>query len=105
MTYSRPLPHRFSWGTHPRGCELVRRGSRESTNETTVVDAAGGRILVGSLGMAPTDYGEIFRMVDTGKLDPGAVVSETVTLDDVSDRLAAMSDFGTMGIPVIDEFA
>jgi alcohol dehydrogenase len=60
---------------------------------------------IGSLGMPPTRYGEIFRMVDTGKLDPSTVVSETVTLDDVSDRLASMSDFGTMGIPVINEFA
>ncbi|WP_266081437.1 zinc-dependent alcohol dehydrogenase family protein [Haladaptatus caseinilyticus] len=60
---------------------------------------------VGSLGMPPTSYDEIFRMVDTGKLDPSAVVSETVALDDVSDRLASMDDFETMGIPVIDEFA
>lgn len=28
-----------------------------------------------------------------------------VTFDDVSDRLAAMNDFGTMDIPVINEFA
>jgi alcohol dehydrogenase len=59
---------------------------------------------VGSLGLPPTRYDEIFRMVATGKLDPSAVVSETVTLDDVNARLAAMTDFGTEGIPVIDEF-
>jgi alcohol dehydrogenase len=60
---------------------------------------------IGSLGMAPTNYDEIFRMVDRGKLDPSAVVSETVALDDVPDQLASMNDFETMGIPVIDEFA
>jgi alcohol dehydrogenase len=59
---------------------------------------------IGSLGMAPTNYDEIFRMVGDGKLDPSAVVSETVELDDVSAKLASMSDFETMGIPVIDEF-
>ncbi len=59
---------------------------------------------IGSLGMAPTNYDEIFRMVGDGKLDPSAVVSETVTLDDVSAKLAAMDDFETMGIPVIDSF-
>ncbi|WP_101296338.1 zinc-dependent alcohol dehydrogenase family protein [Halegenticoccus soli] len=59
---------------------------------------------VGSFGMQPTRYDEIFRMVERGKLDPGAVVSETVSLDDVPDRLAAMDDFGTVGIPVVDEF-
>jgi hypothetical protein len=43
-------------------------------------------------------------MVEAGTLDPSAVVSETVTLDDVPDRLAAMSDYETVGIPVVDEF-
>jgi D-arabinose 1-dehydrogenase-like Zn-dependent alcohol dehydrogenase len=59
---------------------------------------------IGSFGMQPTRYDEIFRMVERGKLDPSRVVSETVALDDVSDRLASMSEYGTMGIPVIDEF-
>ncbi|AQL42877.1 alcohol dehydrogenase [Halorientalis sp. IM1011] len=59
---------------------------------------------VGSFGMPPTRYDEIFRMVATGKLDPSAVVSETVGLEDVSDKLAAMTDFETDGIPVVDSF-
>ncbi|MFC6835261.1 zinc-dependent alcohol dehydrogenase family protein [Halomarina ordinaria] len=59
---------------------------------------------IGSLGMPPTRYDEIFRMVATGKLNPSAVVSETVGLDDVSDKLEAMTDFDTVGIPVIDAF-
>jgi D-arabinose 1-dehydrogenase-like Zn-dependent alcohol dehydrogenase len=57
-----------------------------------------------SFGMQPPRYGEVFSMVEHGKLDPGAVVSETVSLDEVSPTLASMSDFGTTGIPVIDEF-
>ncbi|WP_348612824.1 zinc-dependent alcohol dehydrogenase family protein [Halobaculum rarum] len=59
---------------------------------------------VGSLGLPPTRYDEIFRMVARDKLDPSAVISETVSLDDVNDKLSAMTDFGTEGIPVIDEF-
>jgi alcohol dehydrogenase len=59
---------------------------------------------IGSLGMPPTRYDEIFRMVADGALDPSAVVSETVGLDDVSAKLAAMSEFETRGIPVIDTF-
>ncbi|MFC7045976.1 zinc-dependent alcohol dehydrogenase family protein [Halobacteriaceae archaeon GCM10025711] len=59
---------------------------------------------IGSLGMPPTRYDEIFRMVATGKLDPSAVVSETVALDDVSAKLDAMTDFETVGIPVVTEF-
>ncbi|WP_137291014.1 zinc-dependent alcohol dehydrogenase family protein [Natronorubrum halophilum] len=59
---------------------------------------------IGSFGMPPTRYDEIFRMVATDKLRPEAVVSETIGLEDVSDKLAAMTDYGTEGIPVIDEF-
>ena len=59
---------------------------------------------VGSLGLPPTRYDEIFRMVARDKLDPSAVISETVSLDDVNDKLSAMTDFGTVGIPVIDQF-
>ncbi|WP_433631633.1 zinc-dependent alcohol dehydrogenase family protein [Halomicrococcus sp. NG-SE-24] len=59
---------------------------------------------LGSFGMQPPRYDEIFRMVERGTLTPSAVVSETVTLDDVPDRLAAMTNFETMGIPVVDEF-
>ncbi|THE66731.1 alcohol dehydrogenase [Salinadaptatus halalkaliphilus] len=59
---------------------------------------------IGSFGMPPTRYDEIFRMVSTGKLRPEAVVSETIALEDVSDTLAAMTDYETDGIPVIDDF-
>jgi len=58
----------------------------------------------GALGMPPADYDEIFRMVATGKLDPAAVVSETIGLEDVSDTLDAMTNFDTVGIPVVDSF-
>ncbi len=43
-------------------------------------------------------------MVARDKLDPSAVISETVSLEDVNAKLSAMTDFGTEGIPVIDEF-
>ncbi|WP_336034482.1 zinc-dependent alcohol dehydrogenase family protein [Halobacterium yunchengense] len=58
----------------------------------------------GSYGMAPSDYHELFSMVEAGKLDPGRVVSETVDLAGVSDQLAAMTDYETTGIPVVDSF-
>ncbi len=59
---------------------------------------------IGSQGLAPTAYDQIFRMVATGKIDPGVVVSETVDLSAVSEKLDAMTDYGTTGIPVIDSF-
>lgn len=59
---------------------------------------------VGSLGMQPTRYDEIFRLVASGKLDPAAVISERVPLERTAEKLDAMTEFETIGIPVIDEF-
>jgi alcohol dehydrogenase len=54
--------------------------------------------------MPPERYDEIFRMVATGKLDPAAVVTDHIGLEDVSDTLDAMTDYETVGIPVVTEF-
>jgi alcohol dehydrogenase len=59
---------------------------------------------IGSLGMQPARYDEIFSMIEAGKIDPSGVVSETVALEDTSEKLQAMTDYETVGIPVIDEF-
>jgi D-arabinose 1-dehydrogenase-like Zn-dependent alcohol dehydrogenase len=59
---------------------------------------------IGSFGMQPPRYDEIFRMVDQGQIDPSLVISERVSLEDISAKLEAMTDFGTIGIPVVDEF-
>jgi alcohol dehydrogenase len=59
---------------------------------------------IGSYGMQPARYDEIFRMIATDKIDPSKVVSETVPLEATSEKLAAMTDYETVGIPVIDEF-
>ena len=58
----------------------------------------------GSRGMPPTRYDELLRMLDADRLDPGALVSNRVALEDVSDRLAAMTDYETSGIEVVTEF-
>jgi len=57
---------------------------------------------IGSLGMQPPRYDEIFRMVEAGTLDPSLVVSDRVGLEDVTGKLEAMTDFETVGIPVVD---
>jgi alcohol dehydrogenase len=59
---------------------------------------------VGSIGMPRPHYDQIFRMIEHGTLDPAAVVSETVSLDRVPATLDAMTEYGTVGIPVVDEF-
>lgn len=58
----------------------------------------------GSLGLQPSRYPEMLDMIKTGKINPKELVSETISLDEVPDTLAAMSDYDTMGIPVCSEF-
>jgi len=60
--------------------------------------------MIGSFGMPAPRYDEIFRMIEAGSIDPAAVVSETIGIEDVSATLQAMSGFETEGIPVVDEF-
>jgi alcohol dehydrogenase len=54
--------------------------------------------------MPPRRYDDLFRLVESGQVDPEALVTETIPLDAVPDRLAAMSEFDTVGIEVVTEF-
>lgn len=60
--------------------------------------------VMGNVGMPPSRFGEIIRMYEQGRIDPGAQVTRKVSLEEVSDRLEAMTDYGTLGIEVINEF-
>ncbi|MFB6204996.1 MAG: zinc-dependent alcohol dehydrogenase family protein [Haloglomus sp.] len=62
------------------------------------------REFIGSYGMPAHEYDEIFRMMDNGKIDPGAIVSETISIDEVPEMIASMGDYDTVGIPVCNEF-
>jgi alcohol dehydrogenase len=59
---------------------------------------------VGSLGLQPSRYPEMLNMIEAGKIDPTELVSETIDIHHIPDRLEAMTDFGTMGIPVCNDF-
>ena len=63
-----------------------------------------GLTVAGSRGMPPRRYDDLFRLVESGQVDPEALVTETIPLDAVPDRLAAMSEFDTVGIEVVTEF-
>ena len=59
----------------------------------------------GSSGLPPARYDEMFRMIENDKLDPGAVVTDEIDLEGLNDELQAMTDYQTVGIPVVSEFA
>ena len=58
---------------------------------------------VGVKGMPPNRYPELFRMIAADKLSPADLVTNVVSLDDVSDRLASMDNYDTLGIEVVTE--
>jgi len=58
----------------------------------------------GTYGMPPHEYDEIFSMMDSGKIEPGKIVSETCSLGDVPNVMERLGEFDTMGIPVCTEF-
>ncbi|MGB9987637.1 zinc-dependent alcohol dehydrogenase family protein [Salarchaeum japonicum] len=59
---------------------------------------------LGSRGMSPTSYDELFSLIDADKVDPDALVTRELSLDEVPARLAAMDDYGTNGVEVVTEF-
>ncbi|WP_435362144.1 zinc-dependent alcohol dehydrogenase family protein [Haloarchaeobius sp. DFWS5] len=59
---------------------------------------------LGSRGMPPSRYDELLTMIASGRLNPAALVTRRVSLDEVPDRLAAMSEYETEGIEVVTEF-
>ncbi|WP_435360257.1 zinc-dependent alcohol dehydrogenase family protein [Haloarchaeobius sp. DFWS5] len=69
--------------------------------DTMVTDE---REFYGSFGIPPNEYDEIFRMMETGKLEPGRIVSERVSLDEVPGIVENLGDYDTVGIPVCDTF-
>ncbi|WP_435144180.1 zinc-dependent alcohol dehydrogenase family protein [Halobaculum sp. P14] len=56
---------------------------------------------VGARGMPPTRYDELLGLIEAGDLDPASLVGREVGLDEVSDRLAAMTRYETEGVEVL----
>lgn len=57
-----------------------------------------------AFGMAAQRFDTMLTMIEQGRLDPGAVVSRTVALDEAGDILRDMHTFDTTGLVVIDQF-
>lgn len=58
--------------------------------------------ILGSHGMPASRYPEIFELIASGKVDPGALVGKTITLSDAPAELAAMGTFAQIGTTVIE---
>ncbi|MEM6927319.1 MAG: zinc-binding dehydrogenase [Myxococcota bacterium] len=61
--------------------------------------------IVGSHGLPAHDYGRLLSLVASGAVDPGALVTRRVTLDEGATLLGELGAFGLSGMAVIDRFA
>jgi propanol-preferring alcohol dehydrogenase len=61
--------------------------------------------VVGTLGNPHSDYPELLRLVDSGKLRPTALISEEVALRDVQSVFDRMPSFDTDGFVMITGFS
>jgi alcohol dehydrogenase len=57
--------------------------------------------IYGSHGMAAHDYPELLADISAGRLDPGQLVAEHISLDDAATRLATMDQRHAAGITLI----
>lgn len=57
--------------------------------------------LVGSFGMQARCYPEMLTMIEAGVINPAKLVTEEVSMDDVSSVLERMTDFNTLGYSVL----
>ncbi|WP_122088390.1 zinc-dependent alcohol dehydrogenase family protein [Halalkalicoccus subterraneus] len=57
---------------------------------------------LGSRGMPPTRYDELLSFVASGAIDPAQLVTRTVALEAVPERIEAMDEFTTTGIEVCE---
>ncbi|OYR66475.1 alcohol dehydrogenase [Halorubrum ezzemoulense] len=59
---------------------------------------------LGSRGMPPTSYPDLFALIESTGIDPGALVARELSLPEVSGRLAAMDEYEVAGVEVVTEF-
>ncbi|WP_280433536.1 zinc-dependent alcohol dehydrogenase family protein [Nocardia brasiliensis] len=94
---------------------LRKRGRHVQVGLTSADDAGqiaipvdtvtlGELTIIGSHGNPHTGYPRLLTLVESGRLTPQSLVQRTVALEQAGDVLAAMSDFSTSGITVIDRF-
>jgi alcohol dehydrogenase len=60
--------------------------------------------ILGSHGMQAFKYPEMLELITSGKLEPQRLIGKTIALEEAPAALEAMTDFGSVGITVIDRF-
>jgi D-arabinose 1-dehydrogenase-like Zn-dependent alcohol dehydrogenase len=100
------IPGILSLRTRGRHLRLGGSNKKEQGQINIPVDVVLFRELsfVGSFGMQAARYPEMLGMVESGKLNPGKMVGDTVALESTGDIIASMADYDTVAMSVITEF-
>lgn len=61
-------------------------------------------VILGSHGMQAHRYPEMFRMMESGALQPQKLIGKTIPLAEAAGELAGMNDFSATGLTIIDRF-
>lgn len=59
--------------------------------------------VLGVHGLSSSRFEQVFALIEAGRLDPAAVVTHRITLDDVPQALPAMASFSTPGVTVVTQ--
>ena len=60
--------------------------------------------VLGTRGLAPHRFTALFDMIGAGRIDPTRLITRRVTLAEAGNALAALDDFGELGVAMIDKF-
>jgi len=60
--------------------------------------------IIGSHGMQAHRYEDMLEMITVGTLEPQRLIGKTIPLEEAPQELQSMTDFGAVGITVIDRF-
>jgi len=60
--------------------------------------------ILGSHGMQAHKFSDIFRMIRSGKIQPGKLIGKTITLEESLQALVDMDNFEHKGVTVINRF-
>ncbi|HMB75677.1 MAG TPA: alcohol dehydrogenase catalytic domain-containing protein [Kiloniellaceae bacterium] len=80
---------------------------RHATVDLDLLDLVYARQLSlhGMRGLSAAGFGPLLALIESGKFDPGALVSQHIALSAVNDALARLESFQGVGVTVIDDFA
>ncbi|HWC07142.1 MAG TPA: zinc-binding dehydrogenase [Gemmatimonadota bacterium] len=100
------IPAIMSLRTRGRHLRLGVSNKKDEGRVAIPVDVVTFRELsiIGSFGMQAARYPEMLDMVESGKVDPGLLVGDTVGLEDTNDVLDSMKSYETVAMSVITGF-